>query len=189
MTQSEIFEAVKNNDAGTLSRLLGEGADVNQQDEHGWTPLAWAAGKGVPEIVELLLGHGADVSRTGKDNRTPLMIARAASHGEIARVLTEAEKVAGTWEDPAQDLLYCRGHYLRELRPFAGWSESRINWQEENCSEAAPLADDDVVYIHRDLTVTRSIWHGESVIFDRVTPEWREFCEETLQFAIPEDLL
>jgi uncharacterized protein len=71
---------------------------------------------------------------------------------------------------------YCKAYHLRDLKPFPGFSNSAL------------LADDDIVYVHQDFTVTESMWHGESVIFHQVTPEWRRFCEETLQFRIPDDL-
>ncbi|MFD0385167.1 hypothetical protein ACFQ2B_31805 [Streptomyces stramineus] len=44
-----------------------------------------------------------------------------------------------------------------------------------------------MLYLHHDLTVTRSLWHGEDVVFDAVTPEWERFCRETLAFAVPDD--
>ena len=45
------------------------------------------------------------------------------------------------------------------------------------------------MYVHQDLTVTRSMWHGEDVLLNEVTPAWRAFCETTLRFEIPEDVL
>jgi hypothetical protein len=33
------------------------------------------------------------------------------------------------------------------------------------------------------------MWHGESVLYDDASPEWTAFCEQQLDFAIPEDLL
>jgi hypothetical protein len=33
------------------------------------------------------------------------------------------------------------------------------------------------------------MWHGEDVLFDRITPAWQTFCETTLDFRIPADLL
>ena len=61
-----VIEAVKNCDLETLKDLLEERADVNEQDEQGWTALNWAAGRGDAQAVSLLLEHGADVARTGR---------------------------------------------------------------------------------------------------------------------------
>lgn len=33
------------------------------------------------------------------------------------------------------------------------------------------------------------MWHDEDVVFDQVTPEWKDFCEHMLEFAVPDDIL
>jgi len=188
----KVIQAAKDGAVEAMAGLLSEGADVNEQDEQGWTPLNWAAGRGDVAAVELLLAQGADVALTGRDRRTPLMIAKAAGHREVAAILTEAEKRAGTWVDPRATRPYCRAYYLRDLRRFPAWSESRLNWREPasgNNGAEASLTDDDIVYLHQDFTVTKSMWHGESSIFTSGAPEWKEFCENDLGFAVPEDLL
>lgn len=196
----ELIAAVKEGDVGKARELCDASADIDQQDEHGWTPLNWAAGQGNVELVRLLLQRGADVTRTGRDNRTPLMIAKAASRKEVAEILTEAEKEKGVWEDPRQTRPYCKAYYLRDLRRFAGWSENQEAAiagdgdsgdpsPEDDDEGSGPLTDESIVYLHQDFTVTRSMWHGEDIVFDGVTPEWEAFCEKELEFSIPEDLL
>ena len=44
------------------------------------------------------------------------------------------------------------------------------------------------VFIHQDLTVTRSMWENEDVIFNQISPEWRDFCARELGFKVPDDL-
>jgi hypothetical protein len=76
---------------------------------------------------------------------------------------------------------YCKAYYLKDLRQFADWSESN--------EEGAPaLSDEDVVYLWDDFTVVKSPVLPGGVLFSNVTPQWRNFCETTLQFSIPEDL-
>lgn len=200
MSETKVIEAAKNEDRETLEKLLADGADVNEQDEHGWTPLNWAAGAGDVETVELLLEKGADVTQTGRDNRTPLMIAKAADRKEVAEILTKKEQELGVWEDPRETQPYCKAYYLKDLRQYDHWSdiateptgtsdeEGEAEEGEEE-AQAQGAQDDDIVYVHQDFTVTESMWHGEDVIVDEVTPEWKEFCETKLEFAIPEDLL
>lgn len=196
MSELKVIEAVKNDDREAIEKLLADGADVNEQDEHGWTPLNWAAGKGDVETVKLLLEKGADITLTGRDMRNPLMIAKAASRKEVAEVLTEAEKEKGVWVDPRETRPYCKAYYLKDLRKFEAWSEREPEGVEGNGDAGGddeeprwPLTDESIVYLHQDFTVTRDMWHGEEVIYDDVTPKWRKFCEKKLEFAIPEDLL
>jgi uncharacterized protein len=178
MPQTDVIEAVKNGDIQTIERLLAGGAPINEQDEHGWTPLNWAAGKGDATAVALLLARGADVTLTGRDNRTPLMIAKAAGRDDAARLLTEAEQQRDVWQDPRTTREYCKAYLAGDVQRFAGAPETLM-----------AAAADDVVYLHQDFTVTRSMWHGEDVLVDAVTPEWKAFCAGTLAFDIPADLL
>ncbi len=77
---------------------------------------------------------------------------------------------------------YCKAYYLKDLRQFNSWTEKR----EEN--EVA-LSDDEVVYLWDDFMVVKSpVIPDKGLLFDVVTPEWQNFCKETLQFEIPEDL-
>lgn len=76
---------------------------------------------------------------------------------------------------------YCKAYKLEDLRQFSGWSEKR----EENEEE---LSDDSICYLWDDFIVVRSPVQDKGVIFDAVTPEWKEFCTTTLRFEIPEDL-
>jgi hypothetical protein len=76
---------------------------------------------------------------------------------------------------------YCKAYKLGDIRQFSGWSEKH----EENEPE---LSDESICYIWDDFVVVRSPVQEKGIIFDAVTPEWREFCVTTLQFEIPEDL-
>ena len=77
-------------------------------------------------------------------------------------------------------------------RKFGGSREEKINWKEtisaDENGNLRELSDSDVVFLHQDFTVTQLIWPGENVIFNQVTPEWLEFCEQELQFRVPDDL-
>lgn len=176
---SQLIAATKRGDVEKARELLEHGVDAHQPDEQGWTALGWAAGRGDSVMVRLLLEHGADVTPIGRDDRTPLMIARAAGHGEVVNLLTAAEKERGVWEDPRETRPYCKAFHLGDLRKFPGWREQRPTPDDE----PQPLSDESIVYLHQDFTVTRSMWHGEDVIFDDVTPEWQRFCEQEIGFV------
>jgi hypothetical protein len=76
---------------------------------------------------------------------------------------------------------YCKAYKLGDFRQFGGWSEK----SEENEPE---LSDETICYLWDDFVVVRSPVQEKGVLFDTVTPEWREFCVTTLHFEIPEDL-
>jgi Ankyrin repeats (3 copies) len=196
MSDLRIIEAIKADDPSIIKQVIESGADVNQQDEQGWTPLNWAAGKGDLETVRLLVEKGADVLKVGRDQRTPYMIALAAGRVEVAKFLREiADKVGGE-KTKRPERQYCKAYHLKTLRQFPTWSESKINWKKKTNGNGVDekgdgdevLSDDDVVFIHQDFTVTRSMWLNEDVIFNQVTPEWEEFCANVLEFKVPDDI-
>ena len=59
-----LAEAAWYGDKRLLRRLIAEGFPVNEQDEHGYTALMYAAQAGSVERVVLLLELGADPTCT-----------------------------------------------------------------------------------------------------------------------------
>jgi len=191
MSDLQLIDSVKTGQPAKVEAALNAGADVHQQDEQGWTPLNWAAGKGNVEIVSLLLNRGADVFRTGQDQRTPYKIALAAKHTDVARLLKEAESAANGASGDSSSRDYARAYLLGDLRKFSDWREEKINWKDidraDENGNSRELSDDEVVFLQEDFTVTQLIWPGENVIFNRTTPEWIDFCTQELQFKVPDD--
>lgn len=175
MSQMEFIEAIRSGNRAAVEEMLKAGADLTQQDKQGWTPLNWAAGGGNLEMVELLLENGADPLAVGRDLRTPQMIALAAGHAEVVKRLRRAEAEAGGSTEQS-DRKYCTAYHLSDLRRYPSWT-----------SELQDLGDD-VVFLHQDFTVTKSIWAGEDVVFDKVTDDWKNFCSNELRFAVPDSL-
>lgn len=82
---------------------------------------------------------------------------------------------------------YCKSYQLSRLRQFSGWKEKKENARKvrkqidgEIADVPRQLTDDDYVYLHGDCTVTDGIFIDENIIFDDVTPEWKEFCSHLL---------
>jgi hypothetical protein len=179
---------VKSGDSQQVEAALSSGADVNAAGpEQEWPALNYAAGRGDLALVKRLVQAGADIFRTGRDNRTPYQIAVAAGHASVARYLAEAEVAAGgdtkrISSRQSETRPYCKAYYLKDLRRFPAWAEVQAG-----PGPAASLSDEDVVFVHQDLTVTQSMFHGEQVVLDRVTPDWRAFCATNLGFKVPDD--
>lgn len=76
---------------------------------------------------------------------------------------------------------YCKAYHLRDLRQFHGWRENRAEDDQE-------LSGDVIVYLWDDFTVVQSPIQKERVLFEQVTPAWKDFCAQVLKFEIPEDL-
>jgi ankyrin repeat protein len=199
MNDLSLIEVVKSNDYAGAENLIKSGADINQQDEQGWTPLNFAAGKGNLSLVKLLVENGADIFKVGRDRRTPYMISLAAGHVPVVKYLMEAE-AHYPGEKPARpERKYCKSYHLGDLRKYPAWSEGRINWKKKsdnssnsngngNGNADGPFTDDKIVFIHQDFTVTESVWHNENVLFNDADPSWKEFCVNSLNFKIPTDL-
>lgn len=197
MADLSLIEAVKAGDYEKADELIKQGADVNQGDDQGWTPLNFASGKGNLPLVKLLVEKGAEIFKVGRDQRTPYMIALAAGRVSVVKYLREIEDQYPGEKPVRPERKYCKAYHLGDLRKYTGWSESRINWKEPKekpqKNEAAEGGDgkfgnDKVVFIHQDFTVTESMWQGENVIFNEVSPAWKEFCAGELKFKVPDDL-
>lgn len=86
--------------ARMVALLVAHGADVNEKDEIGMTPLHHAAERGLKEAVEYLLAKGGDVNtkttrareqhyetRSGRAGTTPLHMAAASGDANTVKVL------------------------------------------------------------------------------------------------------
>jgi hypothetical protein len=87
---------------------------------------------------------------------------------------------------------YCKAYPVSKLRQFPRWTENvenlrkekkQINGKEEDVERE--LTDNDFLYLQENLIVTDGIYVDEHIIFNNPTPEWRDFCHETLGFSIP----
>lgn len=47
------------------------------------------------------------------------------------------------------------------------------------------LTDDDFLYLQENYVVTDGIFKDENIIFDKITPQWKEFCQSNLAFEMP----
>jgi ankyrin repeat protein len=72
-------------------RLIQAGARADQKTPGGYTPLYWAAQRGLVDVVRALLAAGAPVdAQELEDGKTPLTVALLKAHGEVVGALLEA---------------------------------------------------------------------------------------------------
>jgi len=191
MSDLQLIEAIKAGDLVRAKELIRIGADLNQQDEQGWTPLNFAAGQGNLPLVKFLVENGADVLKVGRDKRTPYKIALAAERVSVLKYLKEIEQKSsgGAIHTNRQ---YCKAYRLGDLRKFVAWREPAIalpeNHENSENETEEQLSEERIVFVHYDLSVTVSMWHNENVIFNDTSPAWQEFCRETLRFKVPDEM-
>jgi hypothetical protein len=82
-----LIRAATAGDTTAVKELLSTGADVNERNSRGVTPLITAAYKGNLELAQLLVEKGADVDATTRKGLTPLMAAVEAGHTELVKFL------------------------------------------------------------------------------------------------------
>lgn len=68
---------------------MAEGADLNAQSMHGFTPLYMAAQENHDSVVRFLLTNGANQSLATEDGFTPLAVALQQGHDKVVTVLLE----------------------------------------------------------------------------------------------------
>jgi hypothetical protein len=177
------LEALQQGNAGEFVRLVSAVTDVNALDDHGWTLLNWAAGRGDLSAVKTLVDRGADISKTGRDNRTRYLIALAAGHLDTVKYLGGLESDRGTDSLCASSRqkerrLFSKGYAMREVRKYSAWPKD----------VGAGLDDDALIFIHQDFSVTESVLHGQKVLFADGGSEWAQYCSRDLAFHVPDDI-
>lgn len=87
---------------------------------------------------------------------------------------------------------YCKAYPITRFREYPGWTEKAENARKEKkvvdgkeVEEARQLTEKDHLYLQENYVVTDGIFLDEHIIFDTVTPEWMEFCKNTLKFEVP----
>jgi hypothetical protein len=89
-SQLSIIANVKRGDVIAVRNSLVEGADLEETDSQGWTPLFHAAHRGDLPMVQLLIGAGVDVNHGSENGFTALFSAVLSGHLEIVRELLHA---------------------------------------------------------------------------------------------------
>ena len=89
--QNSFYEACKEGDIGKILFFLEKGADIENKDELGDTPLHWASYHEHIEIevLQLLLEKGADIEAKNRSGITPLIYASAYGRIKVVKFLIQ----------------------------------------------------------------------------------------------------
>jgi hypothetical protein len=90
-TPTGLFKAIASNDLDAASRGIAAGIKLDERNESGFTPLAWACNFGRVEIAELLLKKGADPNGLASGKMTPLHFAANGGQFAIAKLLLDCK--------------------------------------------------------------------------------------------------
>ncbi|KAI9005883.1 ankyrin repeat protein, partial [Gaertneriomyces semiglobifer] len=85
--ETPLLKAAMNGHAGVVQYLVDQGADVNHQDNDGWSALHNCASRAGTSIVKLLLAAGAVVDAKSSTGHTPLMSAAAKGYVDVVQIL------------------------------------------------------------------------------------------------------
>lgn len=89
-TKQTLLNAVQQKDLHTVKKLIRAGADLDQRNERGRTPLMIATYNNDVEIAEILIETGADVNIQDDMYNTPFLYAAAESYLDILKLSTKA---------------------------------------------------------------------------------------------------
>lgn len=80
-------QAIRSEDVSALQQLIAGGANLEERDAKGRTPLILASAQGHTQIATVLLDAGANVNAVNPRSGTPLMYAVISGNPETVRVL------------------------------------------------------------------------------------------------------
>jgi|SRR5262245_485814 len=91
---------------------------------------------------------------------------------------------------------YCKAYLIGTLREFKGWYENteaikkvKETIDGKEIEKPRTLTDDDYLFVQENFTVTDGIFLDENIVYNKISPEWQQFCEQTLRFKAPLDEL
>ena len=85
-----LLQAAYEGDAARVAALIKSGANVNEANAFGATPMGEAAKRGDTAVLKLLLQAGADPQSANADGETALMVVARTGNIEAAKLLLKA---------------------------------------------------------------------------------------------------
>ncbi|OVE74849.1 hypothetical protein BVX97_06215 [bacterium E08(2017)] len=101
-----ILKAIAKKDMDDVRAHIANGADINEQNNAGWSPLHYAVVRGNKDAVQILLDSGANVDLQTKTGKSALIFASDRNHIDIAKLLLEKNADVGAVDDAGWTALH-----------------------------------------------------------------------------------
>ncbi len=135
-----LMRSASRGDVEGVKYYIGKGADVNQYDRWGWTPIMWAIYYNYYDVVKCMLENKADPNaRTTYDygtiykDSTPLIIAATYGYGGIARQLLQhgANPKAVNRQGESAITVAERYNFIEIVNLLEGKGASHYSWDKK----------------------------------------------------------
>jgi ankyrin repeat protein len=103
--QSALADRIQSGDRRAALAMIGAGADVNQAQPDGTTPLQWAVYRVDRELVNALLKKGARANVVNRYGSSPLAEAVSVANAELVAMLLDADADANVANEDGQTAL------------------------------------------------------------------------------------
>ena len=134
-----IFKAAKAGNVAKLKQLLKEGANPNQKDKHGETPLMHAIQSLNPEAVKFLIDNGANVNSSSNHRVTALMYASMEKETLFLFSRRKVDNTGDTRLEIAKMLINAEANY--NARAYEGTSALMLALMSGNVEVAELLIE------------------------------------------------
>ncbi|KHK93647.1 ankyrin [Novosphingobium malaysiense] len=136
--ETALHIVTKRRDPTWLNYLIAKGANPNQADDHGVTPLQLAVGLGWRDGVEFLVENGANTDVSNDAGETPLISAVHRHDAQMMKVLLQA----GANPDRADN----SGRSARDYAKLEGQEGNNLLATIETYAKAGASRSDKPVY-------------------------------------------
>jgi len=85
-----LMDAIEDSQSAAAVNIISQGADVEEANRAGTTPIIRAAELGLADVVKALIEKNADVNAKSNPGYTALMLAADNGHDEVVKILLKA---------------------------------------------------------------------------------------------------
>jgi ankyrin repeat protein len=177
-----LIKASANGDSLAVQKLIDAGANINEPDSKGYTPLMHAIWSGKIETVKILTNKGADVNKRDLDGCTPLLWATYYKYSDIAKLLIDNGADINAQDATGATALHCTNslaltQYLLDrnadttLKNASGWTALRQSIYDKNIGKVALIRkktnwQGEIYPLTSEEKIGRSVYEPEKDMFD-----------------------